>query len=81
VIVAQRLIAVLLIAIPGIIAAYGWSLMRDVIFDSFSMTESFQLLKFLGGLSLFLCGVAFIAGFFVHKDKKKKQKNENPKKS
>ncbi|HJV46498.1 MAG TPA: DUF2627 family protein [Bacillota bacterium] len=72
-ILAGRLIAVLLIAIPGVFSAYGWSIMRDVIFDNFGTTEPFHLLKFLIGFTLFICGVAFIGGFFVYKDKKKKQ--------
>ncbi|MEW9669640.1 DUF2627 family protein [Ammoniphilus sp. 3BR4] len=70
---AQRLLAVLVIVIPGILAGYGWNIMRDAIFFSFSPEGgSLPIFKFIGGLTLFLLGVAFIAGYFVHRDKKKK---------
>ncbi|RXT13809.1 DUF2627 family protein [Ammoniphilus sp. CFH 90114] len=71
---AQRLLAVFVIVIPGLLAGYGWNIMRDVIFFSFTPEGgSLPVLKFIGGLALFLLGVAFIAGFFVHRDKKKKK--------
>lgn len=84
-IITQRLLAVFVIAIPGILAGYGWNLMRDAIFTSFSSSgEAFPVLKMTGGLILFLAGVAFIAGFFVYRDKKKQEKlmlqNKNPEK-
>ncbi len=84
-IITQRLMAVLVIVIPGIMAGYGWDLMRDAIFTSFSSSdEAFPVLKLVGGLILFLIGVAFIAGFFVYRDKKKQNKlmlqNKNPEK-
>lgn len=84
-VITQRLMAVLVIVIPGILAGYGWNLMRDAIFASFSTSgEAFPVLKLIGGLILFLAGVAFIAGFWVYRDKKKQNKimmqNKNPEK-
>lgn len=79
---AQRLLAVLVIAIPGIFAGYGWNLMKEAIFDNFTAVgEPFPILKLLFGLVLFLLGTFFIAGFFLYRDKKKKmllEQNENP---
>lgn len=70
---AQRLLAVLVIAVPGLLSAYGWNIMRDALFYSFASTDTpFPTLKFIAGLFLFLLGIAFIAGWFVHRDKKKK---------
>lgn len=84
-IITQRLMAVLVIVIPGILAGYGWNLMRDAIFTSFSSSgEAFPVLKMAVGLILFLAGVAFIAGFWVYRDKKKQNntllQNKNPEK-
>ncbi|RKD26031.1 hypothetical protein BEP19_01260 [Ammoniphilus oxalaticus] len=79
---AQRLLAVLIIVIPGIMAGYGWNLMRDAIFANFTAAGTpFPVLKLIGGLTLFLLGTFFIAGFFLYRDKKKKlllSQHENP---
>ena len=80
---AQRLLAVLVIVIPGIMAGYGWNMIRDAIFDNFSTAGApFPILKLIGGLILFLLGTFFIAGFFLYRDKKKKNillsQNQNP---
>lgn len=80
---AQRLLAVLVIVIPGIMAGYGWNMIRDAIFDNFSTAGTpFPVLKLIGGLTLFLLGTFFIAGFFLYRDKKKEKilltQNQNP---
>lgn len=66
-----RLIAVILIFIPGVVAAIGIKLMRDSLF---SENISFLLnveIQFIVGLVLFLAGIAFIGGFVVHRDRKR----------
>ena len=66
-----RIIAVLILLIPGIFSAFGIKLMRDALFS-----EVFPILfnagiQFIVGFILFVAGVAFIGGFVVHRDRKK----------
>ena len=75
--VITRLIAILLLVIPGVAAAYGFLLMKDSLFDYFAdlgsvdlATPHFAWLKFLIGFVLFLLGVSFIAGWIFFRDKK-----------
>ncbi|REE70611.1 uncharacterized protein DUF2627 [Paenibacillus taihuensis] len=73
-----RFIAVLLLVIPGLGATYGFLLMKDAIFHYFSSfgdetvtTRHFEWWMFLGGLVLFLIGVAFIGGWTFYRDRKR----------
>lgn len=69
----QRLIAVLILAVPGLIAAYGWSLMRDSVMSLLgSASPSTDYLKLLLGLVLFLFGLAFLAGYYNRGKRKKR---------
>jgi hypothetical protein len=73
-VLVKKMIAVFILVIPGLVAAYGWTLMRESIFTSISYAdEPFPLLKFLGGLILFGFGVAFVAGYFLRRDKRTKK--------
>ncbi|SMO40659.1 DUF2627 family protein [Melghirimyces algeriensis] len=67
--VYQRLLAILLLCIPGAAGIYGWNLMKDIIFEAMA-GEGFHWLHFLGGLVLFLGGLAFLAGFWFYRDAK-----------
>ncbi|MFD2672812.1 DUF2627 domain-containing protein [Marinicrinis sediminis] len=72
-----RLIAVLLLVIPGWAATYGFLLMKDAVFLYFSqfgdeqVTPDFNWLPFLGGAVLFLLGVFFIGGWIFFRDRKR----------
>lgn len=66
-----RIIAVSLLVIPGIISAIGIKLMRDTLFDDFYPIFLHVGIQFGLGLILFIVGIAFIAGFIVHRDRKK----------
>jgi hypothetical protein len=76
-IIFYRLIAVLLLAIPGIGAAYGFLLMKDSLFLYFSQfgdgsyPPQLEWGKFLIGLILFAAGVAFIGGWIFFRDRKR----------
>lgn len=74
----MRFIAVLLLFIPGVLAAYGIKLMRDTVFDEFHPLFFNVGIQFIVGLLLFIFGLAFIGGFIVHRDRKKNliKKNE-----
>lgn len=66
-----RIIAVLLLFIPGILSAFGIKLMRDSLFDEFYAIFLYPGIQFLAGLLLFIGGIAFIGGFVVYRDRKK----------
>jgi len=73
----QRLIAILLLVIPGIAAAYGFLLMKDAIYDYFVKigdinvtSPDFAWGMFIGGAVLFLLGIGFIGGWIFFRDRK-----------
>lgn len=68
-----RIIAVLFLLIPGLISAFGIKLMRDTLFDDFHPLLIHVGIQFTIGFLLFLGGIAFIAGFIVHRDRKRQQ--------
>ncbi len=74
-----RLFAVLLLFIPGIIAAFGIKLMRDTLFDHYNPIFFHVGIQFGVGLILFLAGLAFIGGFVVYRDRKKQMLIEQKK--
>ncbi|MDA8351762.1 MAG: DUF2627 family protein [Firmicutes bacterium] len=65
----QRLLAILLLCIPGAAGIYGWKLMKNAIFDTLA-GESFNWLVFVGGLILFCGGLFFLGGFLFYRDAK-----------
>ncbi|MBD8070386.1 DUF2627 domain-containing protein [Bacillus sp. PS06] len=67
----QRIIALIIMLIPGIIAALGIKLMRDMVFNILHAPIPNLLLQFLIGLIFFVAGIGFIAGFILRRDRKK----------
>ena len=65
-----RLLAVLLLVIPGFIATYGFLLMKNAIFEQFG-PATFGWGKFLLGLVMFALGVFFIGGWIFFRDRKR----------
>ncbi|HHY73106.1 MAG TPA: DUF2627 domain-containing protein [Bacillus bacterium] len=69
----RRFLALLVVAVPGILAVLGFKLMRDTIFAIPQFHIPFFWLQFLIGLLLFLFGLVFVAGFIFYRDKKRKK--------
>lgn len=67
--VYQRIIAILLLCLPGVAGIYGWTEIREVIFNS-AAGVGFEWLRFLWGLSLLLISLYIIGGFIFYRDKK-----------
>lgn len=67
----QRLIAILIIVIPGVAGTYGWILMKEAIIASLGPNIDFSWVRFLLGLVLFIFGVAFIGGWMLFRDRKR----------
>jgi len=66
-----RILALIVLLIPGIFAAYGIKLMRDTLFFKLLSPFPSLWLQFLIGLLLFIAGLGFIGGFIFHRDKKR----------
>ncbi|MBI0576266.1 DUF2627 domain-containing protein [Neobacillus cucumis] len=67
----QRIIALIILLIPGFLAAFGIKLMRDMTFGILQPPIPYLSLQFLIGLILFLGGLGFVAGFIFHRDRKR----------
>ncbi|MGM9927382.1 MAG: DUF2627 domain-containing protein [Bacillus sp. (in: firmicutes)] len=68
-----RLIAFIILFIPGVFAAMGIKFMRDMIFGILQFPFPSLLLQFIGGFILMVTGIGFIAGFILHRDRKRKK--------
>ncbi|MBM7701598.1 DUF2627 domain-containing protein [Metabacillus iocasae] len=66
-----RIIALLILLIPGILAGYGIKLMRDMVFGVLQTPFTSLFVQFSAGLLLFLVGLGFVAGFILHRDRKR----------
>ncbi|HEY4551767.1 MAG TPA: DUF2627 domain-containing protein [Bacillaceae bacterium] len=71
-----RLLALLILLIPGALAAYGIKLMRDMLFGILQPPFPYLSLQFIAGLLFFLIGLGFIAGFILHRDRKRNKVQE-----
>ncbi|MDP4083720.1 MAG: DUF2627 domain-containing protein [Bacillota bacterium] len=67
----KRIIALMILVIPGFLAALGIKLMRDMTFGILQAPIPFLWLQFLIGFLLFIGGLGFVAGFILHRDRKK----------
>ncbi|RFU69807.1 DUF2627 domain-containing protein [Peribacillus saganii] len=69
----KRLIAFVILFIPGALAAYGIKLMRDMVFGILQHPFTLLWVQLLAGLILTVGGIGFIAGFVLHRDRKKQK--------
>jgi hypothetical protein len=67
----KRIVALLILVIPGFLAGFGIKLMRDMTFGILQSPIPYLWLQFLLGLVLFLGGLGFVAGFIFHRDRKR----------
>lgn len=67
----KRIIALIIVVIPGALAAFGIKLMRDMTFGIYQAPFPYLWLQFLVGLLLFVGGLGFVAGFILHRDRKR----------
>lgn len=66
-----RIFALIILLIPGVLAALGVKLMRDMTFGILQAPFPYLWLQFLVGLLFFIGGLAFVAGFIFHRDRKR----------
>ncbi|RWZ60132.1 DUF2627 domain-containing protein [Halobacillus fulvus] len=67
----MRLIALLILVTPGIIAVYGIKLIRDALFGEFHPIFFHIAIQGFVGLLFVAGGIAFIGGFILHRDRKR----------
>ncbi|MGE5702668.1 MAG: DUF2627 domain-containing protein [Clostridia bacterium] len=68
----QKIVALLIMVIPAIIAGFGIKFMRDAFYEYFNPALSEAVGgKFLLGLVMFIVPVLFIGGFVLHHDRKR----------
>lgn len=72
----QKIIALLILVIPFIIAGVGIKLMRDAIFGIVIDPFTYTALQFIVGLVMTVIGVWFIGGYLLHREKKNKRAQE-----
>lgn len=66
-----RIIALIILLIPGFLAGYGIKLMRDMTFGVLQPPIPSLMVQFIIGLLLFIGGLGFVAGFILHRDRKR----------
>lgn len=66
-----RLVAFIILLIPGIMAAYGIKLMRDTLFNKLLEPFPALWLQFTFGTAFVVLGIGFFAGFLLNRDRKK----------
>ncbi|EMT53706.1 MULTISPECIES: DUF2627 domain-containing protein [Brevibacillus] len=69
--IGQKLVALLIMVVPALIAMFGIKLIRDAFFYSVSSETGFLWGQFVLGVLLFVVPVLFIAGFVLHHDRKR----------
>ncbi|MFC4712024.1 DUF2627 domain-containing protein [Planococcus dechangensis] len=66
-----RLIAFIILLIPGIMAAYGIKLMRDTLFNKLLEPYPALWMQFTLGMFFTVISIGFFAGFLLNRDRKK----------
>ncbi len=66
-----RMIALIVLLIPGFFAALGIKFMRDMFFGVLHSPIPYLWLQFIIGLILFVMGLGFVAGFILYRDRKR----------
>lgn len=67
----NRILALIILLLPGILAVAGFKLMKDMLFGILYKPFPFLWLQFLAGMAMFVFGIWFIAGFILHRDRKR----------
>lgn len=67
----MRIIALIIILLPGLLAVYGIKIMRDTVFNILHSPFPQLSIQFIFGLICFIIGLALIGGFIYRRDKKR----------
>ncbi|WP_347549681.1 DUF2627 domain-containing protein [Pseudalkalibacillus hwajinpoensis] len=72
----MRLIALLIVLIPGIFGVIGIKLMRDVLFGVLNPPFTSLIVQFILGLIFLILGLSFVGGFIFYRDRKRHKVQE-----
>ena len=65
-----RMLAFIVLLIPGLLAAGGIKLIRDTFFGKLIEPIPFLWLQMMIGILFLIIGLGFFAGFLLHRDRK-----------
>ncbi|HJG33007.1 Protein of unknown function [Jeotgalicoccus aerolatus] len=71
-----KIIALIILVIPGIIAGVGIKLMRDSMFGIVIDPFTYTALQFFIGLLMTVFGIWFIGGYLLYRERKNKRAQE-----
>ena len=71
-----KIIALIILVIPGIIAGVGIKLMRDSVFGIVIDPFTYTALQFFVGLIMTIFGIWFIGGYLLYRERKNKRVQE-----
>ena len=71
-----KIIALIILIIPGIIAGVGIKLMRDSMFGIVIDPFTYTALQFFIGLLMTVFGIWFIGGYLLYRERKNKRAQE-----
>jgi hypothetical protein len=69
----MRIIAWLILIVPGILAGIGIKWMRDSFFDQLAYYFPYLWMQLIAGVLAFGLGIYFIGGFIFFREKKKRR--------
>ncbi|AKG04344.1 MULTISPECIES: DUF2627 domain-containing protein [Salimicrobium] len=67
----MRLVALLILVAPGVLAVYGIKLIRDSLFGELQPIFLHLFLQGVAGVIFVIGGLFFIGGFILHRDRKR----------
>lgn len=66
-----RLIALMMLCLPGVLAVFGVKWMRDTVFQYTNPLFGALWLQFIAGFLAFVIGIGFIGGWIFYRDRKR----------
>ena len=76
VIIMKKLLALLILVAPGILAGVGIKYMRDSMFGIVNDPFTLTVVQFIIGLVMAILGIWFIGGYLLHREQKNKRAQE-----
>lgn len=69
----MRIVAFLILLLPGILGVYGIKLIRDSFFGIVESVFLNVFVQLFAGVLFVIIGIGFIGGFLLHRDRRKQK--------
>ncbi|MGP4072430.1 DUF2627 family protein [Piscibacillus sp. B03] len=69
----MRIVAFLMLLLPGILGVYGIKLIRDSFFGIVESVFLNVFVQLFAGVLFVIIGIGFIGGFLLHRDRRKQK--------